>query len=490
MRRRNIKKILSLVLVSVLFGSFALESLAANSQNENKVTFSVEGEFNNGYASEVLEELNSLRKSLGVNELEMNGELCEVAQQRAAEIAIYFAHERPDTTRYYYFDALKYCTSGENIAAGDITPKGVMNSWKNSEGHYLNMTSSAYTQAGIACFKSTNNVLCWVQIFSNGKSSPVALSGSCTKRIEITALEKYLNLQPSNASYRFSGEDIGKSFTLDVFNENTQFSYVRQKILPSTEVRYSSDNTAVVKPLGDGEFTVRGGGNATVFATISDSLGVSAEVSVKGSGYSRDDLSFALNENGNGYVLTDCNEAVSGAVTIPEIYNGLPVTGIAQSAFYNCKGVTSVSVPNSVTSVGRYAFCNCTSLKSITVPPSVAFIGRLAFGYGEINGIFFKTEEFKIICEENSVAHTYAAVNGFSYTLFSEVLWGDADGDGTVSLKDVILLRRYIANYSYSDNSSDVTANVGADANRDGEINLKDVILVRQYLANYDYSPQ
>ena len=54
-------------------------------------------------------------------------------------------------------------------------------------------------------------------------------------------------------------------------------------------------------------------------------------------------------------------------------------TEIANEAFYNCYGLTSITIPNSVTSIGDHAFCNCSGLTSITIPNSVSSIGGSAF---------------------------------------------------------------------------------------------------------------
>ena len=53
--------------------------------------------------------------------------------------------------------------------------------------------------------------------------------------------------------------------------------------------------------------------------------------------------------------------------------------GIADSAFYECTGLTSVTIGNSVTSIGNWAFYECTGLTSITIPDSVTNVGNSAF---------------------------------------------------------------------------------------------------------------
>ena len=66
----------------------------------------------------------------------------------------------------------------------------------------------------------------------------------------------------------------------------------------------------------------------------------------------------------------------SGLTSI-EIPNS--VTSIGYDAFHGCSGLTSVTIPNSVTSIGSSAFSNCSGLTSVTIPNSVTSIGQYAF---------------------------------------------------------------------------------------------------------------
>ena len=55
------------------------------------------------------------------------------------------------------------------------------------------------------------------------------------------------------------------------------------------------------------------------------------------------------------------------------------VTTIGNSAFGNCKSLTSITIPNIVTTIGHFTFFNCSSLTNITIPNSVTTIGDGAF---------------------------------------------------------------------------------------------------------------
>ena len=55
------------------------------------------------------------------------------------------------------------------------------------------------------------------------------------------------------------------------------------------------------------------------------------------------------------------------------------VTTIGDSAFAYCDSLTSINIPNSVTTIGGFAFWGCESLVNINIPNSVTTIGEFAF---------------------------------------------------------------------------------------------------------------
>lgn len=119
------------------------------------------------------------------------------------------------------------------------------------------------------------------------------------------------------------------------------------------------------------------------------------------------DLLFSVTEeNGEviGYNVAGLNRPSATNINVPSKVNGLPVTGIAANAFYECEGIVSVTLPDTVRKIGElafyhcislesvefgngleiideYAFNECFALKSVTLPKSVKSIGECAFVY-------------------------------------------------------------------------------------------------------------
>ena len=93
------------------------------------------------------------------------------------------------------------------------------------------------------------------------------------------------------------------------------------------------------------------------------------------------------------YTIEDCSARIGGEsssdravsvsmrgeITIPSSFEGHPLTSIGGYAFWDCSGLTSVTIPSSVTSIGSVAFEGCSGLTSVLIPPSVSSIGSSAF---------------------------------------------------------------------------------------------------------------
>ncbi len=90
-------------------------------------------------------------------------------------------------------------------------------------------------------------------------------------------------------------------------------------------------------------------------------------------------LTFKLNTASTGYIVSDCITDFSGRITIPAMYNGLPVLEIGASAFKDCSGITSVTIPEGVTKIGNQAFVNCSSLENVSIPSSATTWGTAVF---------------------------------------------------------------------------------------------------------------
>jgi hypothetical protein len=116
----------------------------------------------------------------------------------------------------------------------------------------------------------------------------------------------------------------------------------------------------------------------------------------------------------NGTITITGYTGPAGSVIIPGTIDLLPVTGvgtrafqwssllkevtipnsvsnIAESAFFECTGLTSLSIGNGVKSIGGAAFEDCRSLAKLTIPSSVNSIGDQAMaGCTNLTGVYFQ----------------------------------------------------------------------------------------------------
>jgi BspA type Leucine rich repeat region (6 copies) len=81
----------------------------------------------------------------------------------------------------------------------------------------------------------------------------------------------------------------------------------------------------------------------------------------------------------NGTITITGYTGSGGAVTIPGMINGLPVTSIGTNAFYSSTNLTNVTIPNSVTNIGDAAFTFCSNLTNVTLSTNLTSLGYLVF---------------------------------------------------------------------------------------------------------------
>ncbi len=191
------------------------------------------------------------------------------------------------------------------------------------------------------------------------------------------------------------------------------------------------------------------------------------------------DGDYCYTDNGTNATIVDYT-GTADAITIPGTLGGYPVASIGVHSFYS-KGLTSVTLPDSVTSIGYRAFgsnnlatvnldenlrsigsaaFDTNSLTSVTIPASVTSVGAISFNNNGLASVKFEGNEptmgasapFGLVGAGNDPLVSYYARNtGFAsptWTVDSETYRSqalatvtyDANGHGTApSSADVVV---------------------------------------------------
>lgn len=134
----------------------------------------------------------------GLQVLQYDYSLEKAAMERASELALAFAHTRPDGSSCFTAInelAKNYSTVGENIAGGQPTAQSVMKSWEetdmdyNGQGHRRNMLSSDFNAIGIA-HANIGGVDYWVQEFGYAEQPDTTYTDSDNSTHDVETIIK------------------------------------------------------------------------------------------------------------------------------------------------------------------------------------------------------------------------------------------------------------------------------------------------------------
>ena len=131
--------------------------------------------------------------------------------------------------------------------------------------------------------------------------------------------------------------------------------------------------------IGDSEITITVENAANSgYVNVTDSIVVEGGIVTIGQNLSNY-MTLELNESKTGYIVTNYRNIKDTDVVIPEIYDGLPIVEIGDSAFKDHAEIESISLPKTITKIGYRAFTSCNKLTSIELPEVMTEIADNAF---------------------------------------------------------------------------------------------------------------
>ena len=274
------KKITSLLIVFMMIATVIPSTCStAYAAAGDAYNFNVSGVYNYDSGHEMLEYINEERAAKGLNSLVLDKDLTDAAMQRAAEIAFYFSHTRPNGAKWY-----RLCDKAfaENISGGLSTPEATFIQWKNSSGHYDNMMGAAYKSIGIGHF-TQGGVHFWVQLFGVSGIVKETRTGSQNVKTKVSVVEQNetfgFNL---NSLSQGDGFELatGEQYTLKAGMWNAGWYSVYGDIDADSFV-WKSSNESVAKVSQTGVVTAIAPGNATITAMVNNGSETESAVSVK-----------------------------------------------------------------------------------------------------------------------------------------------------------------------------------------------------------------
>lgn len=353
-------------------------------------------------------------KAKNLSKLAYDYDLEKTAMKRAAEIAVYFSHTRPDGSDYDTAFTGTYSSAGENIAYGYSTASQALEAWKEADekydgqGHRRNMLSDDFNVVGIA-HVVYDGVDYWVQDFAETNAPNATAtsakngSGSASILLKDTAIKKHDAVVPSS-SFVFRGSN-GKARLPQVKATNVSFKVEDDVVFidkASVGVLWSPDDESVVSISGnDAIFHVEKGSTylrGYVFGRQISARAVAGKLSLSGAKVSgiksatcsgkaikqnpKVTLDGAVLRAGSDYALSYRNNIKPGVATVTVSGKG-GFNGSVSHTFDIY--ATTVKVNEKTITVGniakavKKAHANASSVQTVQLGSKVSGLSRNAF---------------------------------------------------------------------------------------------------------------
>lgn len=218
---------------------------------------SVTAKVNNTESNKFLKKLNSLRKKKGLSTVKVDKSLQKAAELRAAELTVRYAHGRPNGKMPA---SITKKIKAENIAIDHEEAGDVYTVWKNSRGHYQNMTRKNVKSVGICCLEYQGRTY-WVNVFGTSRSKTVKLSGRKTKTFKVSIASKYLSashIELSSRDAMGSGEKLTLRIAIRCSGNDSP------GLLPNSFFTFKSSNPKVLKVNQKGVMSSKKEGRAKI----------------------------------------------------------------------------------------------------------------------------------------------------------------------------------------------------------------------------------
>ncbi len=152
---------------------------------------------------------------------------------------------------------------------------------------------------------------------------------------------------------------------------------------------------------------------------------------------------YTLNLDGLSYSVTDLKSTVyKDEIEVYGEYGGLPVTEIAQNAFYN-KYITALTLPDSITKIYKNAIYNCNYLTALHIPKNATLIQGAVTACDGLEELTVAAENASYVSVNNCIIHKSSKTlilgckNSIIPTDGSVTKIGDYAFDGCEYLKEI-----------------------------------------------------